>query len=144
MRIGQYGKPFTIFKLRTIKEIKGGERLITKLGHFLRKTKLDETPQVFNVLRGDMSLVGPRPDVPGFADKLQGDDKIILSVKPGLTGLATLYFRNEEELIAKQKKPEDYNRNIIWPKKVKLNRAYINNYSFSNDLRILFRTVFNL
>lgn len=144
MRIGQYGKPFTIFKLRTIKEMKGGERLITKLGHFLRKTKLDETPQVFNVLKGDMSLVGPRPDVPGFADKLQGDDKIILSVKPGLTGLATLYFRNEEELISKQKKPEDYNRNIIWPKKVKLNRAYINNYSFSNDLRILFRTVFNL
>ncbi len=115
---------------------------ITNFGKFLRKTKLDELPQLFNVLKGDMSLVGPRPDVPGFADKLQGENRKILALKPGITGLATIAFKNEEELLAEQENPEQYNREIIWPEKVRLNKKYIEQYSFLLDLKILWKTVF--
>lgn len=149
-RIGQYGKKFTIYKLRTMQQKEqlhssvtaANDPRITKIGRFLRKTKLDELPQLFNVLKGDMSLVGPRPDVPGFADKLQGKDRIILEVKPGITGLATVAFKDEEELLAQQENPEQYNREVIWPEKVRLNKHYAENYSFFTDLKILWKTVF--
>jgi lipopolysaccharide/colanic/teichoic acid biosynthesis glycosyltransferase len=89
-----------------------------------------------------MSLVGPRPDVPGFADQLQGSDRIILSIRPGITGPATVKFRDEEALLAEQGDPETYNREVIYPEKVRLNREYIENYRFSSDLRLLLQTVF--
>jgi len=114
---------------------------ITSFGRFLRKTKLDELPQLWNVLIGNMSLVGPRPDVPGFADQLKGEDRIILSIRPGITGPASLAFKNEEGLLAQQENPEQYNREIIWPEKVAINKAYIENYSFWLDLKILWKTV---
>ncbi len=115
---------------------------ITKFGQFLRRTKLDELPQLWNVLKGDMSLVGPRPDVSGFADQLTGEDRIILSIRPGITGLATLTFRKEEELLANQKNPERYNREVIWPEKVRLNKLYIKKYRQQLDFEILVKTFF--
>ena len=114
---------------------------ITPVGRFLRRFKLDELPQLINVLRGDMSFVGPRPDVPGFADKLTGKDRIILSVRPGVTGPATLKYRNEEELLAKQADPNRYNAEVIYPDKVRLNREYVENYSFWKDIGYIIRTI---
>jgi len=114
---------------------------ITSFGHFLRKTKLDELPQLWNVLIGNMSFVGPRPDVPGYADQLQGDDKIILTVRPGITGPASLAFRDEEELLAEQDDPQRYNDEVIWPEKVRINKEYIRNYSLLKDIKLIFKTV---
>ena len=114
---------------------------ITPLGAFLRQTKLDELPQLYNVLRGDMSLVGPRPDVSGFADKLVGADRIILSVKPGITGPASLKYRDEEIVLSKQKSPEEYNKLIIWPDKVRINKEYISKWTFIGDIKYLFKTL---
>ena len=149
-RIGRFGKPFTIFKIRTMTEDPDNEQFITlkddpritSFGKFLRKYKLDELPQLFNVLIGDMSLVGPRPDVAGYADKLSGNDRIILSVKPGITGPATLKFRDEEEVLSKQKNPKAFNDNVIWPEKVRINIRYIQNWSLWNDIIIIFKTIF--
>jgi lipopolysaccharide/colanic/teichoic acid biosynthesis glycosyltransferase len=93
------------------------------------------------VLVGDMSFVGPRPDVPGYADTLQGEDRIILSVRPGITGPATVKYRNEEELLSQQPDAHLYNREVIWPDKVRINKEYIRNHSFLKDLQYLFRTV---
>jgi lipopolysaccharide/colanic/teichoic acid biosynthesis glycosyltransferase len=116
------------------------DRTVSKIGSFLRHVKLDELPQLFNVFLGDMSFVGPRPDIPGFADKLEGEAEIILSVRPGLTGPATLYFKREEELLANQNNPETYNRNVIWPKKVELNVKYAQELSFKKDMYYLVKT----
>jgi lipopolysaccharide/colanic/teichoic acid biosynthesis glycosyltransferase len=112
------------------------------LGRFWRKTKIDELPQLINVLKGDMSFVGPRPDVPGYADKLEGEDRIVLSVRPGITGPATLKYRDEEALLAGQKDPERYNNEVIWPDKVRINKEYIKSYSFKNDLVYIAKTIF--
>jgi lipopolysaccharide/colanic/teichoic acid biosynthesis glycosyltransferase len=90
-----------------------------------------------------MSFVGPRPDVPGFADKLQGKDRLILSIRPGITGLASLAFRNEEELLAQQQNPEQYNLEVIWPEKVRINKEYIRNYSLWLDIKIIWKTLFS-
>lgn len=135
-RIGYRNKSFIIYKLKTYRS----NQSISKIGAFLRRYKLDELPQLFNVLIGDMSFVGPRPDVSGFADTLQGGDAIILSVKPGITGPATIYFRNEEVLLAKQGNPEFYNKNIIWPIKVALNTKYVKEMSFKKDIYYLVKT----
>ena len=148
-RIGQWGKPIKVYKIRTMKEVTGidttvtavNDVRITPLGRVLRKFKLDELPQLVNVLFGSMSFVGPRPDVSGFADRLQGEDRIVLSVRPGITGPATLHFRNEEELLFAQEDPESYNREVIYPAKVGLNREYIENYSFIRDLHFIWRTI---
>lgn len=149
-RVGQYGKLFKIYKLRTMIEIDGidtfvttiNDKRITKSGRAFRKYKLDELPQIINVLLGQMSFVGPRPDVPGFADKLEGEDKIILSIKPGVTGPATIFFRDEELLLSKQTDPEQYNQEVIWPHKVAINKKYIQEYSLSKDIRYIFDTIF--
>ncbi|MEM6685849.1 MAG: sugar transferase [Bacteroidota bacterium] len=149
-RVGQYGKIFKVYKLRSMKNVEGivttvstdKDPRITKVGRFWRKTKIDELPQLINVFLGQMSFVGPRPDVPGFADELEGDDRIILSVKPGITGPASIYFKNEEEILAAQEDPEKYNREVIWPKKVALNKEYIKNYSIKNDIYYIVKTVF--
>lgn len=151
-RVGFNGKDFYIFKIRTMILSKNvlttvtttNDKRLTFLGRFLRKYKLDELPQLVNILLGDMSFVGPRPDVAGFADKLIGDDRIILSIRPGLTGPASIYYKNEEELLAKKENPEEYNRKVIWPKKVAINKGYIENYSFQTDIKILLKTIFNV
>ncbi|RCW91518.1 sugar transferase [Winogradskyella arenosi] len=147
LRIGQKGKSFKIYKLRTVREKqnKSGATVetISRIGHVLRRSKLNEIPQLYNVLKGDMSLVGPRPDLPGFADLLKGEDRIILRVKPGLTGLASLKYRHEENILARQPNPEEYNRTIIWVDKVKINRKYVQNYTFYLDLSILLKSILN-
>ena len=149
LRVGKFGKTFTMFKIRTMKGIDDGlfitlknDKRITPIGKFLREFKLDELPQLFNVLMGNMSLVGPRPDVVGYADKLVGDDRIILNVKPGITGPATLKFKNEEELLAKQSDPLQYNDEVIWKEKIKINKNYIKNWTFKGDLKFILRTFF--
>lgn len=138
IRIGKNGVPFTIYKLRTIPE---GATMPNAWGAFLRKSKLDELPQLLNVLKGEMTLVGPRPDVPGYADLLQGDDRIILTLKPGITGLASLKYRNEEQLLAQQPHPQHYNDEVIWPDKVRINKWYASNRTFLIDLQIVFYTL---
>jgi len=148
-RIGQYGKPFHVFKIKTMKNSKDIETTvttstdcrITRSGLFFRKTKIDELPQLFNVLFGTMSFVGPRPDVPGFADKLEGEDRMILEIKPGITGPASLKYKEEEALLAKQNDPEAYNRYIIWPDKVALNKEYLKNWSLKKDLQYIIQTL---
>lgn len=148
-RIGQYGRPFTLYKLRTMAESSNESTItiandvrVTKFGRFLRRYKIDELPQLYNVIKGDMSLVGPRPDVPGFADLLQGDERRLLVLKPGLTGPASIKFRDEEALLAGQPDPIRFNFEVIWPEKVKLNLAYLDDYRLRRDLRCIWRTAF--
>ena len=151
-RIGFSCKEFYIFKIRTMKSSKSisttittsNDKRLTVFGRFLRKYKLDELPQLLNVLIGNMSFVGPRPDVKGFADRLLGDDKVVLTVKPGITGPASLYFKNEEEMLVHQENPCKYNRDVIWPKKIAINKEYVLKYSFEKDLQILYKTIFNV
>jgi len=148
-RIGKEGKPFFVYKIKTMKPIEGiestvtasGDARITKSGAFFRRTKIDELPQFFNVLLGAMSFVGPRPDVPGFADTLEGEDRIILALRPGITGPASLKYKDEEVLLSKQKDPESYNREVIWPDKVKINKAYIKEWTLKKDVEYLIKTV---
>ncbi len=139
-RIGQFGKAFTIYKLRTI--YKDQDSLASRIGKFLRKSKLDEFPQLFNVLIGDMSFVGPRPDIEGYYDKLEGEERKILELKPGLTSDASLKYFNEERLLAKQQDPLGYNDTVIFPDKVRMNLYYYYHRSFCLDVRILFNTIF--
>ena len=149
-RVGQCGKQFTIFKIRTMRSDSmassvtvSGDSRVTRLGWIWRKLKIDELPQLINVLMGQMSFVGPRPDVPGFADQLKGDDRIILTVRPGITGPATLKYRNEEELLASVTDPEKYNAEVVFPDKVRLNRGYVENWSFARDIRYIWATIWN-
>jgi len=149
-RIGKGGMPFKVIKIRTMRDIPYFNTMvtalndprITPLGRFLRKTKIDELPQLINIFLGQMGFVGPRPDVAGYADKLMGEDRVILSVRPGITGPATLKYRREEELLADQGDPEKYNDEVIFPDKVRLNREYVVNYSFWKDIIYIYRTVF--
>lgn len=147
-RVGQYGRLFTMVKFRTMtmghsgsSVSVAGEARITSVGAFLRKYKLDELPELWNVLKGDMSFVGPRPDVPGYADKLEGADRDILLLKPGITGPATLKYRNEEELLAQQKEPQKYNDEVIFPDKVRINLEYLKYHSLWGDIKLIIRTV---
>lgn len=144
-RIGRYGQPFTIYKIRTLyntnpegvaKQQAGG------VGRWMRRTKLDELPQLFNVLFGDMSWVGPRPDVPGYADRLVGVEAIILQVRPGIIGPASIKYRNEEHLLQAHPDPQHYNDQVIWRDKVAINQEYVTHWSFIQDLKYLFRLLF--
>ena len=148
-RVGKDGKLFTMYKFRSMTVGHGGssvsvagETRITPLGAKLRKYKLDELPELWNVLIGDMSFVGPRPDVPGYADKLTGSDRAVLKLKPGITGPASLKYRNEEELLAKQSDPIKYNDEVIYPDKVRININYMKHWSFLLDLKIIIYTIF--
>ena len=144
------GKLFPVYKLRSMRVIPGqqsnvtagGDVRITKIGRILRQLKIDELPQLLNVLLGQMSLVGPRPDVPGFADELKGDDRIILSVRPGVTGITQVVIRDEEEILASVDDPETYNREVIWPQKIELNKQYIQNQSLFGDIKLILQTIF--
>lgn len=148
-RVGKDGKLFRVIKIRTMRnDVKittsvttTKDPRITKFGRFFRRYKLDELPQLINVIKGEMSFVGPRPDVPGFADQLMGDDQIVLTIRPGITGPATLHFRHEEQLLSQQADPERYNREVIYPKKVALNRQYIENYSLRQDIGYIMQTI---
>jgi lipopolysaccharide/colanic/teichoic acid biosynthesis glycosyltransferase len=147
-RIGINGQPFTIFKFRSMIldhhgstiSIKGEQR-ITPLGAFLRKYKLDELPELWNVVIGDMSLVGPRPDMPYFANLLVGEEKLILKLRPGITGPASLKYANEEELLTGVSDPAKYNDEVIWPDKVRINLDYYHNRSFLGDIQIILKTL---
>lgn len=147
-RVGRKGKLFTMYKFRSM-TVGGdwssvsvaGESRITPLGAKLRKYKIDELPELWNVLKGDMSFVGPRPDVPGYADRLQGRDRDVLKLKPGITGPASLKYRNEEELLAKVGDPQKYNDEVIFPDKVRINLYYLNHYSFWKDIEMIVCTV---
>lgn len=149
-RVGKDSKIFQLNKFRTMTVLQtntstitvSGDDRITPIGRYLRRWKLDELPQLWNVLVGDMSLVGPRPDVPGYADKLEGDARKILSVRPGITGPATLAYRNEEEILANVDNPAKYNDEVIYPDKVRLNLEYIETCSFSKDLYYIWKTIF--
>ena len=149
-RVGKNGKLFNVIKIKTMRLNKdisttvttSTDKRITHLGAFFRKTKIDELPQLWNVLIGDMSFVGPRPDVPGFADNLKGEEKAILKLRPGITGPATLKYKNEEEILARQKEPEKYNREVIYPDKIKINLEYIDRWSFTQDLKYIWWTIF--
>ena len=148
-RVGQYGRLFTVYKFRSMKVAGGGttsiasteENRITPLGKKLRRYKLDELPELWNVLKGDMSFVGPRPDVPGYADKLKGKDRDILKLKPGITGPASLKYRQEEDLLNSVENPQEYNDKIIYPDKVRLNLYYLEHYSFFKDIEMIVCTV---
>ena len=148
-RVGKDGKLFNVIKIKTMKIIKGVETTVTSsndarittTGAFFRKTKIDELPQLWNVLLGQMSFVGPRPDVPGYADRLQGKDRVILSVRPGITGPAQLAYKNEEEILSNQNDSVKYNDEIIWPDKVRINREYIEDYSFFKDIYYIWKTI---
>ena len=161
-RVGKDGKIFTCHKFRsmTVKHSGSsvsvaGDSRITPLGATLRHYKIDELPGLWDVMIGNMSFVGPRPDVPGYADKLKGDDNIVLKLRPGITGPATLKYRLEDEMISdyvtqKQKEgdtrsvqviAEEYNDNVIYPDKERINKYYYKHYSFIKDIQIIFCTV---
>lgn len=147
-RVGKEGKLFTMVKFRSMSVAHSGssvsvagESRITPLGAKLRKYKLDELPELWNVFIGDMSFVGPRPDVPGYADKLVGEDRVILKLRPGITGPASLKYRDEETLLATVEDPIRYNDEVIFPDKVRINKEYYYNWSFWLDIRYIVRTV---
>ncbi len=157
-RVGRWGRLFTLYKIRTMRTARGSwmtgfatstvttstDARVTRLGRWLRACKVDELPQLVNVIRGDMSLVGPRPDVAGFADLLEGEARLVLAVRPGITGPATLHYRHEEGLLASVEDPESYNREVVYPAKVRINVDYVRNHSLRLDLRYLRRTVFHV
>lgn len=147
-RVGKGGRIFTMVKFRSMivshsgsSVSVAGESRISPLGAKLRKYKLDELPELWNVLIGDMSFVGPRPDVPGFADKLVGEEREILQLRPGITGPASLKYRNEEELLASVDDPIRYNAEVIYPDKVRINLDYLRHWSFARDLKYIVQTL---
>ena len=149
-RIGRNGSVFTIIKFRSMTTEHGnnntitidGDSRITSLGRFLRKYKLDELPELLNIIKGQISFVGPRPDLPGYADKLKGDSRKILELKPGITSRASLKYANEEKILAKQDNPISYNNEVIYPDKIKMNLDYYYNHNLWIDIKIIFATIF--
>lgn len=146
-RVGRDGKLFKVIKIRTMRAMDGttittaSDDRITPLGAKLRRYKIDELPQLWNVLIGDMSVVGPRPDVRGFLDCLEGEDRKLLQLRPGITGPASLKYRDEEQMLANVQNPEQHNTYVIWPDKVRINLEYMRNWSFVEDIRIILRTI---
>jgi lipopolysaccharide/colanic/teichoic acid biosynthesis glycosyltransferase len=149
-RVGKDGKIFRLKKFRTMNIVQentstitiSGDCRITPIGKYLRRWKLDELPQLWNVLVGEMSFVGPRPDVPGYADKLAGEESRLLLLRPGITGPATLTYRNEEEILAQVDDPIRYNDEVIYPNKVRINLEYLEHCSFSKDVYYIWKTIF--
>ena len=150
-RIGRGAKEFNIIKFRTMKTNNenititvSDDSRITRIGKYLRKTKIDELPEILNVLFGQMSFVGPRPDVKGYADKLKGVNRKILALRQGITGPASLKYYNEEYILSQKSNPKKYNDEVIFPDKVKINMDYFHNRSFFLDLKIIFATIFRI
>jgi len=148
-RVGKDAKLFNVFKIKTMREVEGVEGTITtsndmritKSGKFFRDTKIDELPQLINVFLGSMSFVGPRPDVEGYADKLEGEDRLLLTIQPGITGPASIKYKNEEVLLSQQSNPKEYNDKVIWVDKVAINLEYIKNWSLKKDIKYIIKTV---
>lgn len=149
-RIGRFGREFSMWKFRTMYTNSGNglqltvgsnDKRITSVGHYLRKFKLDELPQLVNVLSGEMSLVGPRPEVKKYVDLYTEEQKQVLSVRPGITDYASIAFANESELLTAHTNPEQYYVEEIMPEKIRLNRVFIDRPSVGNYLRVLFLTV---
>lgn len=148
-RIGRFARPFFCLKFRTMypgsdsqgSVTTGMDSRITPIGKLLRKYKLDELPQLWNVFTGKMSFVGPRPDVPGYADVLTGEERMILALRPGITGPASIFFRNEEVLLSNVSDPKRFNDEVLWPQKVKMNLEYYKNWSFWKDIGYILITI---
>ena len=149
-RMGENFKEFNLYKFRSmivdadkkgLQITSGDDPRITKIGKFIRKTKLDELPQLINVLKGDMSLVGPRPEVKKYVMLKKEDYEKVLSVKPGITDLAAIEFRDEEKILEKYNDKEKAYIEIILPKKIELYKKYIDNISFKNDINIILKTL---
>ena len=138
-RVGQFGKLFKIYKL---KSMQNNSNKISRFGQFIRNSKIDELPQLFNVLIGDMSFVGPRPDIAGYYDQLSGANSNLLLLKPGLTSQASIKYFNEESILNSKKNPQEYNDTVIFPDKIKMNLDYLKNQSLMLDLKIIFKTIF--
>ena len=152
-RVGQNGKFFKIYKFRTMVEnaenlgaqvTKGDDPRITRIGKVLRKYKIDELPQLINVLKGEMSLVGPRPEVPKYVEAFKEDYKEILKVKPGITDYASLEYKDENELLKNINNPEEIYLKQILPEKIKYYKRYIKDISFWTDLKLIFRTIWRI
>jgi lipopolysaccharide/colanic/teichoic acid biosynthesis glycosyltransferase len=149
-RVGRHGCIINVYKIKTMYASDGLRSPIasnnissmTKSGFFFRKYKLDELPQLFNVLSGSMSIVGPRPDVPGYADQLEGSDRLILLLRPGITGPASIKYKNEEALLSAADDAVLYNDTIIWPDKVRINKQYFMDYSLLSDIKYIMQTFF--
>lgn len=152
IRITKNGKKFKILKFRTMRENTekqgqitiGEDNRITSIGKILRRTKLDELPQLFNILIGDMSFVGPRPEVPKYVELYSDEDREILSVRAGITDYASIYFSNESEILGKEQNPEQYYIEKIMPHKIKLNKKYLREIGFVVDIKIIILTIFKI
>ena len=149
-RVGKNFKPFGVYKFRTMVKdadkigpqiTSGGDPRITTIGRFLRKSKIDELPQLINVLKGDMSLVGPRPEVEGYVTLYKKDYQEILKVRPGITDISSVIYRDEESVLKEQPDPEEYYKNILLPKKIQLAKKYVKNQSLLLDLKIILATI---
>lgn len=149
-RVGLNGRDFTLYKFRSMATgsdkkglltVGGKDSRITKAGYFIRKYKLDELPQLFNVLKGDMSFVGPRPEVRKYVDMYSEKQRRVLSVRPGITDIASMKYRNENDLLAKAENPEQYYIDVIMPDKLALNLNYIDTRNFFRDIKLIFRTI---
>lgn len=150
IRVGEKGKEFKILKFRTMvvdaeklgRQITvGNDNRITKIGAFLRKYKIDELPQLINVFKGDMSLVGPRPEVPRYVNMYTEEQRKVLDVKPGITDLASIRYRDENELLGQAENPDEFYINTIMPDKLALNVEYINKSNIFLDIYIILKTI---
>ena len=151
IRVGKNNKDFKLYKFRSMRvnsdkqgllTVGSKDSRITKAGYFIRKYKIDELPQLFNVLKGDMSFVGPRPEVRRYVDLYSKEQMKVLSVRPGITDPASIKYRNENDLLSSANNPEEYYIQYIMPDKLKINIDYINNRTFFKDIKIIFQTIF--
>lgn len=152
VRIGQGARPFQILKFRSMttqtsesdfKITIAGDSRVTPVGKFLRRHKIDELPQLWNVIRGDMSLVGPRPEVPLYVEGYTPEQRVVLSARPGITDPSSLAYRHEEEILARQSDPKEFYRTKILPDKLVRNKTYLERITFCNDIRIVVKTIFS-
>lgn len=153
VRVGLHGKDFKLFKFRSMRvgsdkkgliTIGGRDPRVTRSGYFIRKYKLDEIPQLINVLIGDMSLVGPRPEVRKYVDMYTAEQLNVLNVRPGITDLASIRYRNENELLGKAENPEKYYIDVIMQDKLRINLDYVASHSFLSDIKLIFNTLWNI
>ena len=151
IRVGKNNKDFKLYKFRSMRvnsdkqgllTVGSKDSRITKAGYFIRKYKIDELPQLFNVLKGDMSFVGPRPEVRRYVDLYSKEQMKVLSVRPGITDPASIKYRNENDILSSQSNPEEYYIQHIMPDKLKINIDYINTRTFIKDIKIIFQTIF--
>lgn len=153
MRVGRYNKDFILFKFRSMRvgsdkkgliTVGGRDPRVTRSGYYIRKYKLDELPQLINVFIGDMSLVGPRPEVRKYVDLYTPEQMHVLDVRPGITDMASITYRNENELLEKVNNPEQYYRDVIMQDKLRINLEYVNNHSLLSDLRLIVMTLWKV